>query len=174
MSAAERVKAAIRDIPDFPVEGVVFKDITPVLGDGELFRAAVGLFVDRLRDKGISKIVAVDARGFIFGSAVADRLHLGVVPVRKKGKLPYRIYEKEYDLEYGTSVLAVHQDAFEKGERVALVDDLLATGGTAAATAELIEQAGGKLVEVDFLVELKFLSGREKLVGYEVFAPIQF
>ncbi len=171
---AEKVKAAIRDIPDFPVEGVVFKDITPVLSDPDLFQASIKLLADRHRDSGITKVVAIDARGFIFAGAIADRLGMGVIPVRKKGKLPHKIYEKEYDLEYGTAVLAVHQDAFEQGEKVAIVDDLLATGGTAAATAELVERAGGEVVEIDFLVELKFLKGREKLTGYNVFAPIQF
>lgn len=171
---ANQVKAAIRDIPDFPVPGIIFKDITPVLADPELFRASVGLLADRHRDSGVTKIVAIDARGFIFGSAVADRLHLGIVPVRKKGKLPYKTFEKEYDLEYGSAVLAVHEDAFGKGEKVAIVDDLLATGGTAAASAELIEQAGGEVVEIDFLLELTFLKGREKLNGYKVFTPIQF
>ncbi len=171
---AEKVKAAIRDIPDFPVEGVVFKDITPALSDPELFRASIDLFVDRHKDSGITKVVGIDARGFIFSGAMADRLGIGVIPVRKKGKLPHQTYEKEYDLEYGTATLAVHQDAFEQGEKVAIVDDLLATGGTAAATAELVEKAGGEVVEIDFLVELKFLKGREKLTGYNVFAPIQF
>ncbi len=171
---AEKVKDAIRDIPDFPVEGVVFKDITPVLADPELFGASIALLSDRHKDSGISKVVAIDARGFIFAGAIADRLGIGIIPVRKKGKLPHKIYEEEYELEYGTATLALHQDAFEEGERVVIVDDLLATGGTAAATAGLVERAGGNVVEIDFLVELTFLKGREKLAGYNVFAPIQF
>ncbi len=171
---AEKVKDAIRDIPDFPVEGVVFKDITPVLADAELFGASIALLSERHKDSGISKVVAIDARGFIFAGAIADRLGIGIIPVRKKGKLPHKTYEEEYELEYGTATLALHQDAFKEGERVVIVDDLLATGGTAAATAGLVERAGGNVVEIDFLVELTFLKGREKLAGYKVFAPIQF
>lgn len=170
----ERLKAAIRDIPDFPKPGIIFKDITPILSDPALFRAAVDIFVDRHRAKGIDKIAAIDARGFLFGGAVADRLGAGLVPIRKKGKLPYRTYEQTYDLEYGTATLTLHQDAFQKGDRVVLLDDLLATGGTAAASAKLIEQTGGKVVEIDFLVELAFLNGREKLQGYEIFTAIVF
>jgi len=145
-----------------------------VLADPGLFRACIDLFVERHRATGISKVAAVDARGFFFAGAICDRLEVGLVPIRKKGKLPYRTYEKTYDLEYGTATLTVHEDAFRPGERVLLVDDLLATGGTAAASAELIERAGGELVEIDFLVELSFLKGREKLPSYEVFAPIVF
>jgi len=170
----ERIKAAVRNIPDFPKPGILFKDITPILADPELFRGCIDLFVERHRGRGISKVAAVDARGFLFASAICDRLQTGLIPIRKKGKLPYKTYEKTYDLEYGTATLTVHEDAFEKGEPVLLVDDLLATGGTAAASAELVERAGGKLVEVDFLVELSFLNGRDRLRAYEVFAPIQF
>ena len=171
---ADTLKAAVRDVPDFPKPGILFKDITPILRDPELFRGAVGIIAERHAGGGIDKIAAVDARGFLFAGAVADRLGLGLVPIRKKGKLPYKTFEKTYDLEYGTATLAVHEDAFEQGERVVLIDDLLATGGTAHASAELIEQAGGTLVEVDFLIELTFLNGREQLKGYEVFAPVVF
>ena len=169
-----KLKAAIRDVPDFPKPGIVFKDITPILKDPALFRAAVDLFASRHRDRGIRKIAAIDARGFILGSALAYKIRAGVVPIRKKGKLPYQSYEESYDLEYGSATLAIHVDAFEPGEPVLLIDDLLATGGTASASARLIERAGGKVVEVDFLVELAFLGGRQKLAGYEVFAPISF
>jgi len=169
-----KIKAAIRDVPDFPQPGILFKDITPVLADADLYRACIDLFVERHRGTGVSKIAAIDARGFLFAGAICDRLGLGLVPIRKKGKLPYDTYEKTYDLEYGTATLSVHKDAFEKGEQVVLVDDLLATGGTAAASAELIKQAGGNLVEIDFLVELTFLKGREKLGDFEVFAAIAF
>ncbi|MBM4143404.1 MAG: adenine phosphoribosyltransferase [Lentisphaerae bacterium] len=171
---AQELKAAIRDVPDFPKPGILFKDITPILGDPVLFRAAVGLFEARCRLREAQKIAVIDARGFLFGAAVADRLGLGLAPVRKKGKLPYKTFEASYDLEYGSATLTVHQDAFKPGERVILVDDLLATGGTAAASAALIERAGGKVVEIAFLVELTFLNGREKLKGYDVFAPIVF
>lgn len=168
------IRAAIRDVPDFPKPGIVFKDITPVLGDPKLFKAVIDLFVKRLKGKRIAKIAAIDARGFLFGGALAERLGAGLVPIRKKGKLPYQTYEETYDLEYGSATISIHRDAFRKGERVALVDDLLATGGTAAAAARLIGKAGGKVVEIDFLVELAFLKGRKKLPGFRVFAPIVF
>lgn len=169
-----RLKAAIRDVPDFPKPGIVFKDVTPVLKDPKLFRAAIDLFAARHREKGIRKIAVIDARGFLFGAALAYKLKAGVVPIRKKGKLPYQTYEESYDLEYGSATLAIHVDAFDPGEPVLLIDDLLATGGTALASAKLIERAGGKIVEIDFLVELGFLNGRAKLAGYEVFAPIKY
>lgn len=170
----DQLKAAIRDVPDFPKEGIIFKDITPILADPALFRAAINVFVERHMAKGIEKIAAVDARGFIFGGAVARELGLGFVPIRKKGKLPYETIEETYDLEYGSATVAVHVDAFEKGEKVLLIDDLLATGGTAAAAAKLIEAAGGQVAEIDFLIELSFLSGREKLGGYNVFSAMTF
>ena len=170
----QTLKDAIRDIPDFPKPGIIFKDITPVLHDPDLFRGAVGLFVERCKSRDVQKIAAIDARGFLFAGAVSDRLGLGLVPIRKKGKLPYETYEQTYDLEYGTATLAIHKDAFADGERVMLIDDLLATGGTAAASAKLIEQAGGTVVDIAFLIELAFLEGRAKLDGYEVFAPIVF
>ncbi len=170
----KRVKAAIRDVPDFPKPGIIFKDITPVLSDPKLFKAVIDLFVKRHKGKRITKIAAIDARGFLFGGAMAEKLGAGLVPIRKKGKLPYKTYEETYDLEYGTATISIHQDAFRKGERVVLVDDLLATGGTAAAAAKLIEKAGGKVVEIDFLVELGFLKGREKLKGYRIFASVKY
>lgn len=184
MTTIEKLKAAIRDIPDFPKPGIIFKDITPILLDPDLFRGAVDILVERHRGKAaafaeasapkIDKIAAIDARGFLFAGAMSDRLKVGLVPIRKKGKLPYKTYEETYDLEYGSATLTIHQDAFQKGDRVVLVDDLLATGGTAAASAKLIEQAGGEVVEIDFLIELAFLNGREKLAGYEIFVPITF
>jgi len=170
----ETLKNAIRDVPDFPKPGIIFKDITPILHDPDLFRGAVDLFVKRCESKDVHKIAAIDARGFLFAGAVADRLGLGLVPIRKKGKLPYKTYEQTYDLEYGTATLAIHQDAFSEGERVMLIDDLLATGGTAAASAKLIEQAGGQVADIAFLIELAFLEGRAKIEGYDVFAPIVF
>ena len=170
----EKIKSAIRDVPDFPKPGIVFKDIAPVLGDPVLFSAVIDIFADRHRDAGIDKIAAIDARGFIFGGALSDRLGAGFVPIRKKGKLPYKTFEQSYDLEYGSAELAVHQDAFKPGERVLVIDDLLATGGTAEACAKLIGKAGGEVVEMDFLIELSFLKGRDKLKGFSVFAPIVF
>lgn len=169
-----RLKAAVRDIPDFPKPGIVFKDITPILGNPELFRQSIDVLAERHAGRGIAKVAAIDARGFIFGGALAYRIGAGFVPIRKKGKLPFRTHEESYELEYGSATLSVHVDAFEKGETVVLVDDVLATGGTAASSARLIEKAGGRVVEVDFLIELLFLHGREKLGAYPVFAEIQF
>lgn len=172
--SVERLKAAIRDVPDFPKQGIIFKDITPILADPELFRLAVSTFASRHRKSRIDKVCVVEARGFIFGSAVAYELGAGLIPIRKKGKLPYQTNEASYDLEYGTATLQVHVDALEKGARVLLIDDLLATGGTAQASAGLIEKLGGEIVEIQFLIELAFLKGREKLKKYNVFAPIVF
>jgi adenine phosphoribosyltransferase len=169
---SQRLAAAIRDVPDFPKPGILFKDITPILGNPELFREAVEIFVARHRGKGIGKLAAIDARGFIFGGAVAEKLGIGFVPIRKRGKLPYRTLEESYDLEYGSNTIAVHADAFRTGEKVVILDDLLATGGTALAAARLVERAGGKVAEIDFLIELTFLAGRAKLTGYPVFAAI--
>jgi adenine phosphoribosyltransferase len=170
----EQIKAAIRDVPDFPKPGILFKDITPILADPALFAASVELFAGRHRNSGITKVAAIDARGFLFGAAVAASLRAGIIPIRKQGKLPWRTYAASYDLEYGSATLTIHQDAFKPGDRVLLVDDLLATGGTAAASAQLIAAAGGTLVEIDFLIELAFLNGRAKLAGYPVYAPVVF
>lgn len=172
--SVQRLKAAIRDIPDFPKKGIIFKDITPILSDPQLFKLAVDTLAGRHRDSRIDKVCVVEARGFIFGSAVAYQLGAGLIPIRKKGKLPYQTNEASYDLEYGTATLQIHVDAVEKGSRVLLIDDLLATGGTAAASAKLVENLGGEIVEIQFLIELAFLKGREKLKKYNVFAPIVF
>ena len=154
---------AIRNVPDFPKPGIQFKDITPVLADPRLFGACVDLLIGDLKPGAVDAVVGIDARGFLFAAAAALRLHAGLVPVRKQGKLPYRTYEASYDLEYGSNTLAIHQDAFRPGSRVLLVDDLLATGGTAAAAVELIRKAGGRILEISFFVELAFLKGRDKL-----------
>jgi adenine phosphoribosyltransferase len=171
---AARLKAAVRDIPDFPKPGILFKDITPILADPALFRAAVDIFVRRHRGKEIRKVAVIDARGVLVGSALAYKLGAGILPIRKKGKLPYATFEESYALEYGTATLTVHKDAFAPGEPVLLVDDLLATGGTAAASASLIERAGGRVAEIDFLIELTFLNGRAKLTPYPVFSVLTF
>ncbi|MBN1676139.1 MAG: adenine phosphoribosyltransferase [Kiritimatiellae bacterium] len=171
---AEQLKRAIRDVPDFPKAGILFKDITPVLSDPSLFGAAVDTLAARYAEKNVDKVAVIDARGFIFGSAVAYKLGAGLIPIRKKGKLPYKTYEQTYALEYGTATLSIHVDACEDGKRIALIDDLLATGGTAAASAKLIEQAGGEVVGIDFLIELAFLKGREKLTGYDVCSVVVF
>jgi adenine phosphoribosyltransferase len=158
-----KLRAAVRDVPDFPKKGIVFKDITPVLSDPSLFRASVDLFLERCRAKEVDKIVGIDARGFVFGSAVAYELGVGFVPIRKRGKLPYRTEIAKYSLEYGEAEVEMHTDAVTQGERVVLVDDLLATGGTSAAAAVLIRKAGGQLLEAQFLIELEFLEGRRRL-----------
>lgn len=172
--SSKAIRSAIRDIPDFPKPGILFKDITPVLSDPKLFRAAVNLFALRLKKARITKIVAIESRGFLFGAALAHKLGIGLVPVRKKGKLPYHTIDVSYDLEYGSAVLEMHKDALTRKDRVAIIDDLLATGGTAAATVQLCRKLGAKVVEVDFLVELAFLKGRSKLKGIKVFAPIVY
>ena len=170
----ERLKNAIRDIPDFPRKGILFKDITPLIAEPELFKLAVDTLASRHAESRIDRVCVVESRGFLFGSAVAYRLGAGIVPIRKKGKLPHETLEAAYDLEYGTATLQVHVDAFEPGTRVLLIDDLLATGGTAEASARLIEQLGGKIIEIQFLIELAFLNGREKISKYPVFAPIVY
>jgi adenine phosphoribosyltransferase len=168
------LKNAIRDVVDFPKPGIVFKDITPILQDPTLFAFAMNVFVKEAESRDISKVAAIDARGFIFGGILSDRLGCGFVPIRKEGKLPYKTFSESYTLEYGEATLCVHQDAFENGERVLLIDDLLATGGSSAASVNLIEKAGGKIAQIQFLIELAFLKGRERLTGYDVFAPMVF
>ena len=159
----ERLRAAVRDVPDFPKKGIIFKDITPVLSDPTLFRASIDLFLERCRGIKVDKIVGIDARGFVFGSAVAYKLEVGFVPIRKRGKLPYRTNIAKYSLEYGEAEVEMHTDAVTPGERVVLIDDLLATGGTSAAAAALIRNAGANLLEAQFLIELEFLDGRKLL-----------
>ena len=161
--ALEKLRAAVRDVPDFPKKGIMFKDITPILSDPVLFRASIDLFLERCRGRQIDKIVRIDARGFVFGSAVAYELGVGFVPIRKRGKLPYKTEIAKYSLEYGEAEMEMHTDAVRAGERVVLVDDLLATGGTSAAAALLIRKAGADLVEAQFLIELEFLEGRKRL-----------
>jgi adenine phosphoribosyltransferase len=159
----DRLRAAVRDVPDFPKKGIVFKDITPLLSDQALFRASIDLFLERCREREIDKIVGIDARGFLFGSAVAYELGVGFVPIRKRGKLPYKTDSARYSLEYGEAEMEMHTDAVTAGERVVLVDDLLATGGTSAAAAVLIRNTGADLLEAQFLIELEFLEGRKRL-----------
>src|SRR6184192_1752208 len=159
----EKLRAAVRDVPDFPKKGIVFKDITPILNDPALFRASIDLFLEHCRGKKIDKIVGIDARGFLFGSAVAYELGVGFVPIRKAGKLPYKTEITKYLLEYGEAEMEMHVDAVKPSERIVLVDDLLATGGTSAAAAVLIRKAGGRLLEAQFLIELESLDGRKQL-----------
>lgn len=170
----EKLKQYIRDVPDFPKKGIVFKDITTLLKEGDVFKKAIDILYERYRDKKIDKLVAIESRGFIFGGALAYKLDCGFIPVRKKGKLPAQTYSITYDLEYGTDTLEIHRDAINKDERILLLDDLLATGGTAKAVSELIEKMGGSIVEIAFLIELEFLRGRDKLKGRDVFTVINF
>jgi len=162
------LERAIRNIPDFPQPGIQFKDITPVLADARLFSGSIDLLTQNFRPGMVDTVVGIDARGFIFAAAAAVKLHAGFVPVRKKGKLPFKTHEQSYDLEYGTNTVAIHVDALKPGGRVLLIDDLLATGGTAAAAAALVRKVGGQILEISFLIELSFLNGREKLKGYPV------
>jgi len=164
----EQLTRAIRNVPDFPQPGIQFKDITPVLSDPRLFASSIDHLTGHFKPGSIDAVVGIDARGFIFAAAAAYKLKCGFVPVRKKGKLPHHTYEQSYDLEYGSNTIAVHMDAVKPGSRVVLVDDLLATGGTAGAAANLLQRLGAEILEGTFLIELSFLKGREKLKGFPV------
>jgi len=169
-----KLQAAIRDVHDFPKRGIVFKDITPILGDHALFDLSIDAFLEFVEGKKVDKIVGIDARGFLFGAVVADRLKCGFVPIRKKGKLPHETESVAYSLEYGEAVGEVHKDAITPGENVLIVDDLLATGGTAGAAVDLIGRLQANLLGVAFLIELTFLNGREKLHGANVHSVVSF
>ncbi|MCZ6806881.1 MAG: adenine phosphoribosyltransferase [Deltaproteobacteria bacterium] len=168
------LRTRIRDVPDFPKEGVLFKDITPLLADVEAFRTSIQLIVERLDEAPVDVVIGIEARGFMFGAALADKLGVGFVPVRKPGKLPAATYRAEYELEYGTDALEIHQDALNPGQRVLIVDDLIATGGTAKATADLVEQCGAEVAALVFLVNLRFLQGEQKLDGYRVISLLDY
>jgi len=170
----ERIKGLIRDIPDFPQPGIVFKDITPLLADDDAFSSVIDLIVVRYGRGNIDKVVGIEARGFILASPVAYHFGAGFVPVRKEGKLPWDTEREEYALEYGTAVLEIHKDAIGSGDRVLIVDDVLATGGTAKATAKLVERLGGKVIGIACLIELTFLKGRDNLAGYDFFSLITY
>jgi adenine phosphoribosyltransferase len=170
----DRVKALIRDVPDFPQKGIVFKDITPLLADPIAFSTVIDLVVVHFGRGNVDKVVGIEARGFIIASPVAYHFGAGFVPVRKKDKLPWNTEAAEYELEYGKATLEIHQDAVAPGERVLVVDDVLATGGTARATAQLVERIGGKVVGIACLIELGFLNGRDKLQGYDVFTLLTY
>jgi adenine phosphoribosyltransferase len=170
-SLRDRVAATLRDIPDFPSPGVVFKDVTPVLADGPLFGDVIRDLAHR-RGAGVDVVVGIEARGFILGAALAHELGIGFVPVRKAGKLPGATASLSYDLEYGSATIEVHEDAYVAGQRVLVVDDVLATGGTAEAACRLVEQVGGQVVAVDTLIELAFLHGRDRLPGRDVHSTV--
>ncbi len=167
-------KEKIRVIEDFPKEGISFKDITTLIGDGEALKASIDALAEYLKEKKIDVVVGPEARGFIFGVPVAYALGVGFVPVRKPGKLPYETISMEYDLEYGQDELQIHKDAIKPGQRVAVVDDLLATGGTIKAVADLVEEAGGEVVSLDFAIELTGLNGRDKLAEYDIYSLTQY
>ncbi|MDP1572307.1 MAG: adenine phosphoribosyltransferase [Vicinamibacterales bacterium] len=168
------LKSKIRSVPDFPKPGILFYDITTLLGDAEGFRDTVDALVQPYRDQQVARVVGIESRGFILAAAVADRLGAGFVPVRKPGKLPSATITESYALEYGTDALQVHHDAIRPGQRVLLIDDVLATGGTARAATNLVRSLGGNLVSIAFLIELNFLKGRARLDGEQVFSVLQY
>jgi adenine phosphoribosyltransferase len=170
----DSLRAAVRDVVDFPKPGIVFKDITPILADAKLFRKSISLLCETAGGGRIDKVVGIDARGFIFAAAVADRLGVGFVPVRKKGKLPWKTRQCAYALEYGEAIVELHEDAVKPGESILLVDDLLATGGTAAAAVRLVDELGANLIGISFLIELTFLHGRSKLAPYPVHSILTY
>jgi adenine phosphoribosyltransferase len=169
-----QIRSLIRDVPDFPQEGVLFKDITPLLADPVAFSTVIDLVVVHFGRGSVDKVVGIEARGFIIASPVAYHFGAGFVPVRKLGKLPWETESAEYQLEYGTAALEIHTDGVRPGERVLIVDDVLATGGTAQATADLVERIGGKVVGLAFLIELAFLSGRDRLEGHDLFTLLEY
>ena len=168
------IKSKVRSIPDWPIKGVIFRDITTLLLDPPAFKQICTIFYDRYVNEKIDKIVGIDARGFLFGSVLAYKLGIGMVPIRKNGKLPYSTISESYTLEYGEEVIEIHEDAIQKGERVVIIDDLMATGGTISAAANLVEKLGGKIFECSFVLELPDLSGREKLGNRKVFSIVEF
>ncbi len=168
------LKALIRDVPDFPKKGIIFKDITPLLKDAAAFRQAVKQIAEEYKGRKVDAVLGIEARGFIIGAVAAQELGVGFLPVRKPGKLPYETLSASYELEYGSDSLEIHKDALSKGDRILIVDDLLATGGTMAACCKLVESLGGEVVGIAFLIELGFLNGRDKLTGYEIFSLIDY
>lgn len=172
----QQIKATVRNIPDYPKPGIIFRDIMTLLQDADAFKSTIDHLVHRHSQADVTKIVAIEARGFILGAAVAHQLGVGFVPVRKKGKLPWKTESEEYDLEYGTDIVEIHTDAIEKGEKVLLIDDLIATGGTAMAAIKLIEKFGGSITECSFVIDLPEIGGAQKLrdAGYAVHALMEF
>ncbi|MBN1897832.1 MAG: adenine phosphoribosyltransferase [Spirochaetes bacterium] len=170
----EDLSQYIRDVKDYPKEGIVFKDITTLWKKGDAFKKSLDILIEKYKGKGIDKVVAAEARGFIIGAPLAYGLRAGFVPVRKVGKLPADVIKASYELEYGTDTLTMHKDAIEAGEKILIADDLIATGGTCRAIAELVEQLGGKIISFAFLVELSFLKGREKIKDYDFFSVIKY
>ncbi|MFK8297411.1 adenine phosphoribosyltransferase [Capnocytophaga cynodegmi] len=174
MNEIDYLKNKIRDIQDFPKEGVVFKDITPILSDPDAMNKALDLFLKQLKDVKIDKVVGMESRGFFFGTLLAQQLNAGFVPVRKPGKLPFTTLAQTYDLEYGQDKLEIHSDSIKKGENVLIHDDVLATGGTAEAAVKLVEALGGNIIQLNFLIELTFLNGIKKLENHDVFSILKY
>ncbi len=172
--ACDYIKSKVRSIPDWPIKGVMFRDITTLLLDPPAFKKICTIFYDRYVNEKIDKIVGIDARGFLFGSVLAYKLDIGMIPIRKNGKLPYNTISESYTLEYGEEVIEIHEDAIQKGERVVIIDDLMATGGTISAAANLVEKLGGEIIECSFVLELPDLNGREKLGSRNVFSIVEF
>jgi len=168
------LKKSVRSIPDWPIKGVIFRDLTTLMLDPAAFAGSCDILYDRYKDRNIDKIVGIDARGFVFGAVLAYKMGVGFIPVRKKGKLPAETIEESYNLEYGSGTLEIHRDAIFEGERVVIVDDLIATGGTVGATVELVNKLGADIIECAFLIELPDLKGREKLNGVDVFTIMEF
>jgi len=169
-----KLEKFIRDIPDFPKKGIIFKDITPLIGDPKAFKTVINLLAKKYQNQKIDKILCVESRGFIFASALSYKLGIGIVPVRKKGKLPYKTTKETYSLEYGTDTLEMHIDAFQKGARILIIDDLLATGGTVTACTRLVKKLGGKVAGLGVVIELEFLHGRDKLRNHDVYSIIKY
>ncbi len=168
------LKSKIRTVPDWPKKGIMFRDITPLLQDKKAFKYVIDKFYKRYKGKNIDVIVAIESRGFIFGSVLAYKLGCSFVPIRKEGKLPHKTMKQEYSLEYGNAVVEIHEDAIKQGDKVLIVDDLIATGGTISATIKLVELLGGKIIEIAFVIELIDLKGRDKLKDYNVFSLVEF
>jgi adenine phosphoribosyltransferase len=168
------LKETIRSIPGWPIEGVIFRDITTLMQDPAAYREACDVLYNRYKDQNIDKIVGIDARGFVFGAVLAYQLGVGFIPVRKKGKLPWKTIEETYSLEYGEDTLEIHEDALARDEKVVIVDDLIATGGTVGATVKLVEKLGARIIECAFIVELPDLNGRDQIKGQKVFAITEF
>ncbi|MBI4656169.1 MAG: adenine phosphoribosyltransferase [Elusimicrobia bacterium] len=169
-----KIKSVIRDVPDFPKQGIIFKDITPFLNNPEIFSETVRFIADKYKNRGVSKVLGIEARGFILAAPIALELKAGFVPVRKKGKLPYKTVSGTYDLEYGQDTLQLHEDAVKKGEKILIIDDVLATGGTAKCACRMAEKLGAEIESIAMLIELEFLKGREKLQNYDLFSLVKY
>lgn len=170
----EKLRELIRDVPDYPKKGIVFKDITTLIKRGDAFDEVINIFFEKCKDKKIDLVAAVESRGFIFGGVLANRLKVGFIPIRKFGKLPARTVEQKYDLEYGTDTLEIHKDAVKPGQKVLIIDDLLATGGTIQATCKLVEKLGGEVAGILVMIELGFLNGRDKIKDYDLFTMMRY